>query len=428
MSEDAPSDPPKLLPNLGAEEGEDWRAYPRSPHARAAARLWALLFSKGSALVAPDPTEGGRWTARDRDALWPSALGPPSDASVWPWLESEPGPVAWLATSSLAADARAALGVAPGGPDPEIVARLIDKAWSDAAARELGLMPRPLADCVEVLEPADLADAVALETRLSAALERWPDWTRRRFTLKPRRGSSGRGRVGGSHGDGVIGGEALRGALGRLAARGGALFEPWLDRSADLSVCLRIPSPRSPDARPTLVGSLEMLASPSGVFRGHCGEVDNRGRVFSGDREDESLRADAAAVALRAQDEGFFGVCGVDAFRYRERDRERLRGLVELNARPTMGLVTIGLVQRALAQVREPLELTPGARRAFLLTILDPAANVEQTAADLCGAAGRDARAFPLAAPGDAGAARPLLVFARSLAPLRAAHRAQLGC
>ena len=53
--------------------------------------------------------------------------------------------------------------------------------------------------------------------------------------------------------------------------------------------------PHAESALPVLLGSLEMWTTPSGVYRGHFGEVDSRGRVFSGDSRDETLRADAAA-------------------------------------------------------------------------------------------------------------------------------------
>ncbi|MAG32790.1 MAG: hypothetical protein CL908_18065 [Deltaproteobacteria bacterium] len=413
-----------LLPNLAAEEGEDWRAYPGTPQARAAAHLWALLFSRGSTLHHPLGSARGAWHERSRESLWPVALGEAPNEAVWPWLEGAAGARAWLNTESIAASARQIFASQLAGPTPECVRRVHDKAFATGAARELGLMPRALEPLIEVLDPSDLVDAEALGARLEAARLRWPAWTGGRFTLKPRFGCSGRGRVGGR---GAVTVDPLRGALPRLAARGGAIFEPWLERSKDLSVSLHVPEPDDV-AWPTIVGSLEMLVNASGAFRGHCGEVDNRGRVFSGDGDDETLRADAAAVAGRAREEGFSGPCGVDSFRYAEADRERLRGAVEFNARPTMGLVCIGLVRRALPQVREALDLTPGQRRGFLLTTLEPDADVEAAVTALVEAAGAGARCFDLTTPDDAGSAHPLLVFARELAPLRAAHRDQLGC
>ena len=284
-----------------------------------------------------------------------------------------------------------------------------------------------------MLDPETLRHPATLAERLNARLRDWPEWTDRRFTLKPRQGSSGRGRVAGR--DTIESGQ-LAGALPRLAARGGAIFEPWLDREADFSVIVDVPESSQAETLPLLVGSLEMLASESGVYRGHCGELDHRGRIFSGDPDDEALRAGAAAVAGLARSRGYFGPCGVDAFRYREHEgaRPQLRGAVEFNARPTMGLVAIGLVRRALARVRAPLELEPGDRRAFALIQLD--LHRGETVAALREALPDGAIWLDLAAPSAASGKRdtdeattqPILVFARERAPLRAVIRQTLAC
>jgi hypothetical protein len=258
------------------------------------------------------------------------------------------------------------------------------------------------------------------------------------FTLKPRLGSSGRGRVSGSL---TTDQRSIRGAFPRLAQRGGAIFEPWLSRRTDLSVSLFVPPPDASGPQPaaiTLLGSLELLVTPSGVYRGHCGEVDSRGRIFSGHPEDETLRADAAAVANEARAAGFFGPCGVDALTYvpadidstsateTDFDHERLRSLVEFNGRLTMGGVAIGLVRRALPQVREALALEPGMRRGFLLTYLEPDASDDLEA--LVRAGGDDTVVIELSSPGFESEGRPILIFAKERAPLRQAHRALFRC
>jgi hypothetical protein len=224
----------------------------------------------------------------------------------------------------------------------------------------------------------------------------------------------------------------VRGALPRLAERGGAIFEPWLDRIGDYSVSVLVPDPGPADALPTILGSLEIWSSASGVYRGHCGEVDSRGRVFSGDRDDESLRADAAAVVSRARERGFAGVCGIDSFRYRERAEsaqarvERMRGAVEFNARATMGWVTIGLVRRALPIVKEPLALTPGDRRGFALTYHDP--DDRDWRDRLESGLGDDAILLDLSTGIDPELSRPVLVFTRDPETLRSARRDTFDC
>lgn len=463
----------ELLPNLGAEEGlgseagDDWRAYHAEPVVRAAAGLWCLLYGRGARLRAPEP--GGRdagepadWSTTPRDHLWPADLGPAPDAAAFDWLESSPGVHAWLPTDSIARAAREGLGRALAGPPPDVVTAMHDKAFAVETAAGLGLVPRALEPLVRVLSPEDCRAGEATLTRLERELADWPAWTRGRYTLKPRFGSSGRGRVGGAA---PLDREALRGALARMAERGGAVFEPWLERAGDFGVALLLPPADRPDALPTLLGSLEMLNAPGGLYRGHFGELDHRGRVFSGDREDETLRAEAAAVAGLARTRGLWGVCGVDAFRYREPapdgnpddatdapeppdppappGRLRWRGAVELNARPTMGLVAIGLARRARAIVRDRLGLDPGDRRAFAL--LFPAGGPEGAAdlrrrieqalgngdgvwLDLSPPSGtHPASAAGGRAQGAKHPPRPALVLAREPGALRDAIRAHYG-
>ena len=93
--------------------------------------------------------------------------------------------------------------------------------------------------------------------------------------------------------------------------------------------------------------------------------------------------------------------------------REQLRPVVEFNARFTMGIVAVGLLRRALEQVRGPLELTSGERRAFLLTIDAPAGGWESSGLD------DDVLRLPLAPPG--ASLQPALLFAREAAALDAA-------
>ena len=359
---------PTLLPNLGAEEGDDWRAFFSEPRVRLAARLWSHLFSNRTRFRLPDRSTGSGWTSRPCIGSWPDVLGPAPGAPVFDWLETPRRPIAWLKTKHLEDSVRDTLGSELAGPPAHCVADLHDKAFAARTADELGLVPPSLGALIQILTPEELRSPDALIRRLDAALLGWPDWTERRFTLKPRHGTSGRGRIGGRE---TTDTDAIRGALPRLAERGGAIFEPWLSRRTDLSVTLYVPPTAASESHPTLLGSLEMLVTPGGVFRGHRGEVDSRGRIFSGHQEDERLRADAAATAARAREAGFVGPCGIDALSYLEGDRERMRSLVEFNARTTMGLVTIGLVRRALPLVRERLDLTPGERRAFFLGIAE---------------------------------------------------------
>ncbi|MFP6656401.1 MAG: DUF455 family protein, partial [Myxococcota bacterium] len=412
-----------LLPNLGAEEGDDWRAYTSQPRVRMAARLWALLFEPDACLTVPEPGVKRAWTRTACRALWPSALGPLPNHPVFEWLRLTDGPLAWLNTQSLEANSQVFADSELAGPSATLLAAVHDKAFAVRTAAEMGLHSADLASMIRVIDPEEFQSPDRLIQALEAALHEWPDWTEHAFTLKPRQGSSGRGRVAGTeHFDR----ESIRGAFPRLASRGGAILEPWLKRSCDLSVSMFVPGPEQQQEPTTILGSLEMIVTASGGYRGHCGEVDARGRIFSGHPEDEKLRVDAVSVAGKARQIGFFGPCGVDAFGYLEQGHERLRSLVEFNARTTMGTVIIGLVRRALPHLRKTRDLTPGDRHGFLVTFIDP--NQREALDELIRDGGTNTLALALTSPGFESETQPYLLFAHDLRQLRQAHQTSFGC
>ena len=421
---------PWILPDFAAEEGGDWRAFPREPSARVAARLLGLLFAPTARIL--HPGRNGRWIVAPAHPAWPSDLGPPPDAPALPWLDTSPEAFAWLNTRTLADAVARGLPGQPGGrlagAAPDCIDALADKRFALDCARSLGLHSPALDPLIEVLEPEDCLRVDTTLAHLEASLAAWPDWTGRRFTLKPRLGSSGRGRTGGT---GSADRAAVRGALPHLARRGGALFEPWLDRTRDLSVSLRIELGARP---PEILASFELLTMRSGLFRGHCGEIDENGRIASGDPEDARLRAGAVAVAEQAAARGFFGLCGVDAFRYREGSEDGWRGAVEFNPRPTLGFLTFGLLRRA----RAGWQPAPAAERGlgFLFGLLDAV----DRASDVAAGATMDAAAEILALAGsgtrmldvDPGRAddepRAVLYIGPDRSALREAYRSVTGC
>jgi hypothetical protein len=244
------------------------------------------------------------------------------------------------------------------------------------ACRE-ALLPTELAQAIAVLDPA-LGDADAAVAAVASALDSWPAGLRRRFTLKPRYGSSGRGRVAGV--DGVADSPELRGAWPRLAARGGALLEPWCDRTEDLSASLFL----AETGELILLGTTRQWLTPAGVYRGQRGTFDSKARVTSGSERDEPLREAAAAVARAAAEAGYFGPCGLDAFAYRTAGGgEAFRPVVEWNARFTMGIVAIGLLRRARASIVRAFGLGAGERIVFHFGLEAPAGGWPQADASL---------------------------------------------
>jgi hypothetical protein len=349
-----------LIPNLGAEEERPWDesaatlSEPISAAQRPAAwaasvQLWRALFAQEAQVLGDD-------TSLSRPS-WPSGLGPQSGNAVFPWLDAPDAAAAWLNTPAAARAAQAA-GRSLLGASPEIVRVVHDKAFAYRVASEERMFSSALREAIAVLEPELLCDPEAAVREINARVASWPAWMQSGFTLKPRLGTSGRGRVAG------VGGRAqeCRGGFERLAASGGVLLEPWLKRTADFATQLWVGGADEL----LLLGSAELVVDRSGLYRGHRGFVDSRGRVTSGSPHDETLRVSAVQLAQAAAAEGYRGPCGVDAFAY-ETDEGRcaLRPVVELNARFTLGIVAIGMLRRALPRLKSDLSLEPGMLRAF---------------------------------------------------------------
>jgi uncharacterized ferritin-like protein (DUF455 family) len=319
-----------LWPNFGAEEGvRQWSAAAAAAIRRIAG-LWGLLYGPGARIVLAEEEE---------PVAWPVSLGTRSSGAVFDWLGGRSGLVPWLSTAEAAAAAGRA-GVPLLAADPDIVHAVHDKGFALQVARESVLVPPELRPLLVALSAAELA-AADVGQRLSAILAAWPGWTGGRYTLKPRLGSSGRGRAQGQ--DGRVGDRVLA-ALPRLARQGGAVLEPWLQRTMDLSVQLHVDGPGAV----TLLGTTRQILQTSGIYAGNRGVLEEGGAVRSGTRHDAALTDAAGKVARAAAARGYTGPCGTDAFVYTGPDgTERLRPVVELNARFTTGTIAVGLVRRA---------------------------------------------------------------------------------
>lgn len=316
-----------LHPNLGAEDERPLSVVDPAL-AGSLARTWALLFASdavldGAEAVAPErPT----WMSRE-------------DEPAFAFLEGVRGFLPWLSTSD--AEARAsALGLPYAACPSGVARRVSDKAWALEAARELALLPPELEEVLCALAPEELS-APDARARVDERLSRWPASLRESFTLKPRFGSSGRGRVKGRGGRLDDAGAA---ALPRLSRRGGAVLEPWLARVEDLSAQAFVDE----SGRAHFLGSTRQVMTPAGVWLGNLTHLEDDGTLRAGSSHDDALERAVLLVAERAAHEGFRGSLGLDAFLYRTAEGEvRWRPVVEVNARFTMGLVTLGLARRA---------------------------------------------------------------------------------
>ena len=396
-----------LYPNLGGEELPGKGGVVMTRATLPTLRLWRLLFgSQTHFLPALASNDSADELATLASSWWPADLGEAPSAAAYPWLEDACGIVPWISTARLPIHPsfdNHKIASAPAGA----VARVHDKAFAIELAERENLLPDSMRDLFLVLDPETLLDADSAIQRMEAAVANWPDQLGRNFTLKPRLGTSGRGRVPGV--DGRVDSPAVRGALKRLAKRGGAILEPWFKRTLDLSTQMYIAT----NGDVTLLGTLEQIVAPSGVYLGHRAEIDSRGRVFSGSVYDETLRETGVIVAKHAFDEGFFGPCGIDAFTVDAGAAgEILRPIVEFNARFTMGTIAIGIVRRALAQIKEPLDLTPGMRCAFYFGLDAPEPGWEQTLEAVEG----KKWLIPLSHPADE--VKPAILFAESRSAL----------
>jgi hypothetical protein len=352
---------PWLIPNIGGEE----RSHGQPPPAAASvARLWRLLFAGGTRRLGEDAAP---------DLAWPAALGAAPEDAAFTWLRGDGEAFAWLNTEDAARTAKAA-HVRLAGPPPDAVREVHDKAFAHGVSQEERLVPAALRGLITVLDASELERADEAVERIQGRLNAWPTWTRGEFTLKPRQGGSGRGRVAGSGGRADT--PELRGALPRLAQQGGALLEPWLRRRRDLSVQLYV----APDGALTLLGTLTQELSESGVYRGHRGALDYKARVVSESECEDALLEAAVSVARAAHARGFYGPCGVDAFSFEGPDGVELRPVLEFNARFTTGTVLVGLLHRARETIAAQLTLAAGERRAFRFALDAPPDGVDDPA------------------------------------------------
>ena len=174
-------------------------------------------------------------------------------------------------------------------------------------------------------------------------------------------GSSGRGQI---H---CRGGQLRTEQRGRLEnilrQQGQVVVEPWLDKVVDLSLHFDVGA----EGAAAVAGWTRFFTDGRGQYRGSfvgsltAGLDEEVKRFLYGDGRDarrlpklgEQL-AEWLAEPLRAA--GYQGPVGVDAMVYRDRDRLRLKPIVEVNPRTTMGRVALKL-QQAVNSARTGLWL-----------------------------------------------------------------------
>lgn len=180
--------------------------------------------------------------------------------------------------------------------------------------------------------------------------------------IKAERGTSGRHQRRVEHASELP--EVRRWIANQLARQPGFVVEPERDRRADLSVLARV----EPGGATVVEGITRFLVDARGQYRGSVLGAPSFGldervvRFLHGEgREPRFLAtclgrvAREAGAALAA--EGYVGPFGVDGFVHEREGVLRLRPVVEVNARRTMGHVALALTRR----------LAPGVGGLFML-------------------------------------------------------------
>jgi hypothetical protein len=205
----------------------------------------------------------------------------------------------------------------------------IDLAWADPTAREANDRSRTLA----------IAQALGVAlpgARIVGSLSELDDhlagFTGRPWICKARWTAAGRDRA---RGVGALDGER-RAQVGRMLERFGPLvFEPWLDRVADIGVCGTIAAGEVAVLEPH-----RLRTDPRGGFLGiELAAID---RAIA---DPVQAVARAAASRLFAQT-GYQGPFAIDAFVYRDHGSQALHPLCEINARYSFGWIAHGLARR----------------------------------------------------------------------------------
>jgi len=291
-----------------------------------------------------------RALARDLEAL-PWVVAAPGDAV----LVTEPPAPAWLATLVAAgitpprfvtspADVPEATP-APWGASPDAAKRL-GSAWSEAA-RSLYRKDRwvPLLAALVAAGDPDVCgpiDVGRVETSVTGAIAAIAALRSERLdaVIKAPFGTSGRAAK-------RVLGDAVAPTRGEarwlekvIAEQGAVVVEPWRDRTHDLSVLLDVS-----DAGARLLGATRFATDGRGQYLGTVVAAGGEAPVDRRWAPALARATDAVGAALHTA--GHRGRAGFDAMIFvDEAGRPRLKPLLEVNPRTTMGHVALALSDR----------------------------------------------------------------------------------
>lgn len=138
-----------------------------------------------------------------------------------------------------------------------------------------------------------------------------------------------------------------------IKTHGVILAEPWLKKIADLSAHVDV----SPDGQVKFVGITRFWTDSRGQYRGHIlGRIlddfdTSMIRLWHAENGwQQSLRETAINVGKEAHQRGYSGPLGIDAFIYKTNGELKLRPMIEINPRWSMGRVAIAISTRLAAK------------------------------------------------------------------------------
>ena len=251
--------------------------------------------------------------------------------------------------------------VAESGQGPvwgSALRRLYSKEWS--AALLAGFLEERGEDWLCGADVVGQRCESAGEVRQALALLRDRGWSR--AVIKAPFGAAGRGQVRletaaePGEAEGGLGGAKRRRVERLLAEQGAVVVEPLLEGVADLSAQYDVGA----DGKAGLLGITRFVTDGRGQYLGSflhhkvAGLDEQVRRFLYGDgRDSRRLRRLYEELAGHMEPglaaAGFSGPLGVDALVYRDRGRLRLKPVIEVNPRMTMGRVALQLARRVHA-------------------------------------------------------------------------------
>jgi len=233
-------------------------------------------------------------------------------------------------------------------PAAKLIHQVHDKAFALKFTQSHVLESQdPLSHMAKIVDVEHCQSKKLLQTTVSKHIEKWPNWAQTSFTLKPRIGTSGRGRLQGQAGR-IIFPKKLDFDILR-AETSGFILEPWIKRDSDFSTQFVI----GPDDSIRVYAIQDLINTRGGIYRGNAGHTINGSiqSIHDWPRVPPNSLRIKFLQTLRSL--GYKGPGGIDSFTYHLQDNPKQlyqRDVVELNARFTVGYIAANLANQTLGK------------------------------------------------------------------------------